>query len=104
MFHVKHPVLTDLTHLKVPPQLGCRIVQASSPVSRLTDLRKGLLLEYFTVGWNLKEARIMDSRRPLLQLGFFRLRCALGSRFSSSREGVAAETGESFKSSPTFAR
>ncbi len=46
----------------------------------------------------------MDSRRPLLQLGFFRLRCALGSRVSSSREGVAAETGESFKSSPTFAR
>lgn len=44
----------------------------------------------------------MDSRRPLLQLGFFRLRCALGSRVSSSREGVAAETGESFKSSPNI--
>lgn len=43
MFHVKHPVVTDLTHLRFPLQLGCRIVQASSPVSRLTDLRKGLL-------------------------------------------------------------
>ena len=44
----------------------------------------------------------MDSPRPLLQLGFFRLRCALGSRVSSSRVGVAAETGESFKSSPNI--
>ena len=33
-------------------------MRESLPILRQTDLRKGLLLEYFTVGWNVIEALV----------------------------------------------